>query len=264
MLGNKVFILGAGFIGKPLALQLKEKGYTVEVSVRDADKVADLNSMEIPIHAFSVGDDSVKKPPFECDILVICYPIGSRSNPRGSHLKQAEWLAKYFPTHGLKQVILTSSTSVYPDGLGLVDESCMQRPAAHGLIQLEYEEAVQKIYGEKLTIFRLAGLVGDNRQPGRFLAGKTDLPNAQSPVNMVQQVDVLRFVIACILRELKGEVFNLCHDDHPTRENYYSTAALALDMSPPTFSSQQIERPKVVDNTKSKHFFQMEYIASIS
>jgi nucleoside-diphosphate-sugar epimerase len=138
----------------------------------------------------------------------------------GAHREQAQWIAAHFPENSLKRVILTSSTSVYPDGIGEVLEKCSARPTDHGLIQLEYEEALREIYGAKLTVLRLAGLLGKNRHPGRFLAGKTDVPNPQSPINMVHQGDVVRFIVELVERDISAEVINLCHDNHPTRQVY--------------------------------------------
>jgi nucleoside-diphosphate-sugar epimerase len=259
----KVFVLGAGFIGKPLALQLKQSGYDVSVSVRNIENAKKLLPDGISVHAFSVGDVLQLEDSFSCDTLVICYPIGSRSQPAASHLKQADWLSKHFPISSLKQVILTSSTSVYPDGFGLVDENFKTPPTDHGLVQWEYEQALQKIYGSKLTVFRLAGLIGAHRQPGRFLAGKVNLPNPNSPVNLVHQADVIRFLLTAIDQGVVGEVFNLCHNNHPTRAEYYTNAALTLELIPPIFSTEQIKNPKIVDNTKSKVFFGLDYLSPI-
>jgi nucleoside-diphosphate-sugar epimerase len=259
----KIFVLGAGFIGKPLALQLKQRGFEVSVSVRNIENAKDLLSDGISVHAFSVGDVLQLQHSFSCDTLVICYPIGSRSQAINSHLKQAEWLAAYFPSLGINQVILTSSTSVYPDGFGLVDENFKTPPTDHGLVQWEYEQALQEIYGSKLTVFRLAGLIGGQRQPGRFLAGKTNLTNRNSPVNLVHQADVLRFLSSAIDQQIAGETFNLCHDSHPTREAYYTAAAYALALTPPMFTQEQIRNPKIVDNTKSKVFFGLDYLSPI-
>jgi nucleoside-diphosphate-sugar epimerase len=260
---SKVFVLGAGFIGKPLTVHLKNLDYSVQASVRNPENAKNIEDQGIEVHTFSVGDVLSPINHFSCDVLVICYPIGSRSKPIGSHLTQAAWIAKYFPSDKLKQVVLASSTSVYPDGFGLVNEDLTERPAGNGLIQLEYEEALKQAYGKKLTILRLAGLVGEQRLPGRFLAGKTDLPNAESPVNMVHQTDVVRFFLSAIQQAVVGQVFNLCHDQHPTRKDYYTNAALALGLTPPIFSSNQIQEPKVVDNTKSKTFFGLNYVAAI-
>ena len=255
---NRIFVLGAGFIGKPLAINLKELDYDVLVSIRNPENNTAFTEQGIAVHNFQVGDLQV--PIFnEIQTLVIAYPIGSRKMQPGEHLKQAQWIAQHFPENQLKQVILTSSTSVYPDGIGEVDENCMVRPNDHGLIQLEYEEALREIYGSKMTVLRLAGLLGKNRHPGRFLAGKVDVPNPQSPVNMAHQGDVVRFIVELISRKISSDVVNLCHDNHPMRQVYFRSASLALGLEPPTFSQQQISNPKVVNNALSKSLFGFEY-----
>ena len=255
---HSVFVLGAGFIGKPLAIQLKNEGYSVAVSIRNKENITSFVNQGIAVHNFQVGDLQV--PIFsEIYTLVIAYPIGSRRIQSGEHLKQAQWIAEHFPENQLKQVILTSSTSVYPDGMGEVDENCTVRPNDHGLIQLEYEEALRSYYGSKLIITRLAGLIGKNRHPGKFLAGRKEVPFGSSPINMVHQADVVRFIYELIQRQITVPIVNICHDEHPPKQIYYRAASKALNLEPPTFSSQHLERPKLVNNALSKSLFGFEY-----
>lgn len=260
---QKVCIIGGGFIGKPLAERLKSLGYHVTVMLSSEKRREEFINLEIPTRIAKVGSDAILTNSDKPKILVLAYPIGARKIENNEHLQQVQWIAKAFPAESLTQVILTSSTSVYPDGLGIVDESCMVRPTDHGLIQLEYEEALHEIYGEKLTIFRLAGLMGASRNPGKFLAGRVNLPNPDSPVNMVHQTDVVRFIEEAILKEVQGEVFNLCHDEHPSRADYYTTTAQALGLEAPTFSREQINHAKLVSNQKAKDFFQLDYFEEI-
>jgi len=255
---NRIFVLGAGFIGKPLAISLKYLNYVVSVSIRNPENNTFFEEQGIAVHNFQVGDDSISV--FEdFQTLIIAYPIGSRRMHPGAHLEQALWIAAHFPESSLKRVILTSSTSVYPDGIGEVDENCSARPTDHGLIQLEYEDALREIYGAKFTVLRLAGLLGKNRHPGRFLAGKTDVPNPQSPINMVHQGDVVRFIVELITRQITVPIMNLCHDEHPPKQIYYRAASKSLNLEPPTFSSEIQQKPKVVSNALSKSLFGFEY-----
>jgi|688.fasta_scaffold14838_9 nucleoside-diphosphate-sugar epimerase len=255
---KQVFVLGAGFIGKPLAINLEQLNYNVSVSIRNSENNASFTEQGIAVHNFQVGDAQV--PIFsEIQTLVIAYPIGSRRMQIGDHLKQAQWIAEHFPKNQVKQVILTSSTSVYPDGMGEVDENCAARPTDHGLIQLEYEEALCGFYGAKLVVLRLAGLIGKNRHPGRFLAGKKDVSFGSSPINMVHQGDVVRFIVELITRQITVPIINLCHDDHLPKHIYYRAASKALNLEPPTFSAQTLERPKLVNNTLSRSLFGFEY-----
>jgi len=255
---SSVFILGAGFIGQPLATEMKSNGYDVSVSIRSKERNPEFVNQGISVFNFEVGNESINLPQ-RIDVLVISYPIGSRKIVLGEHLKQAAWIYKHFNFNSLKQVILTSSTSVYPDGLGEIDETCTARPDDYGLTQLEYEEALRSYFGDKLLILRLAGLIGKNRHPGRFLASRAQVQNPQSPVNMVHQGDVIRFVQALVKHGVIGEIFNLCHHDHPPRKVYYRAASKALGLEPPVFSSAQIPNPKVIKNNKSKSFFGFDY-----
>jgi nucleoside-diphosphate-sugar epimerase len=255
---NRIFVLGAGFIGKPLAVNLKDLNCTVSVSIRNPENNTFFEEQGIAVHNFQVGDGSISVFK-DFHTLIITYPIGSRRMNLGAHLEQAEWIAAHFPENELKRVILTSSTSVYPDGIGEVDEKCSARPTDHGLIQLEYEESMREIYGAKLTVLRLAGLLGKNRHPGRFLARKKDLPNPQSPINMVHQGDVVRFIVELVTHNIAAEVINLCHDSHPARQVYFRSATKALGLEPPTFSDGQIANPKLVNNTLSKSLFGFGY-----
>jgi nucleoside-diphosphate-sugar epimerase len=256
---GKVFILGGGFIGFPLAAELKKHNYEVQVVLKSEKRLPQFEQLGIPAEIRCIGSSIplvTFSPP---EILVIAYPIGSRSNDAPNITSQVSWIAQSFPESSVKQVILTSSTSVYPDGYGAVDEHFDLCSADSGNPQLQYEERLKEVYGNKLTIYRLAGLVGADRHPGRFLAGRKFLPNPNSPVNMVHQMDVVRFLISGIVGSVKGEVFNLCHDNHPERKIYFIQAALALGLEPPTFSEEQIEKPKVVLNTKSKRYFGLDY-----
>lgn len=256
---NKVCILGGGFIGFPLAKELKKHNYDVQVVLKSEKRLPQFDQYGIPSVISNIGSSIPLEITPQPEILVIAYPIGSRSGDAPNITSQVAWIAQSFPESSVKQVVLTSSTSVYPDGFGLVDENFIPRHSDHRNYQLQYEEGLKEVYGGKLTIFRLAGLVGEGRNPGRFLAGRQQLHNPKSPVNMVHQMDVVRFMLAGIHKTVLGEVFNLCHDNHPSRISYYSETARALGLEPPTFTEEQIDNPKVVSNAKSKVFFGLDY-----
>lgn len=245
-----VFVLGAGFIGAATSKNLKKAGYTVSVSVRSIEKIEEFQRDGFFARAIEVGKKQTI-PQIDCDILVISYPLRGRKMEHKEFLMHAEWINKYVNNTSLKQVILTSSTSVYPDGIGEVDENCKQRPKYSGYNQLDFEQALRNYFGDKLIVLRLAGLVGEKRNPGVFLAGKTEVSNALSPVNMVHQMDVVRFIHFIIKHQITGEIYNLCHPNHPTRQSYYQKASKALNLIPPQFSLIQIENPKIVNSSKS-------------
>jgi nucleoside-diphosphate-sugar epimerase len=256
---NRVCLLGGGFIGRPLAIAFQNSGYDVTVVLKSHLRHNDFSKLGIKTIISEVGKSSPITDFGKFDILVVAYPIG-RLASRQELMDQINWIGLGFPKDCIHRVFLTSSISVYPDGLGCVDELCTIRPEGYGAAQLGYEEALSQIYGAKLTIFRLAGLVGsDERLPGSFLAGKQHVPNALSPVNMVHQQDVVRFIMAAVIQRIQNEVINICYPSHPTRFDYYTLAAKALGYVPPTFSSEQIKKPRVISSNKSIEILGLSY-----
>lgn len=257
-----IFVLGAGFIGGATAKNLNKANYTISVSVRSKEKMKEFQRDGFFPYVIEVGNEQTI-PQIQCEILVISYPLGGRKMEHKEYLLHAEWINRYFNNTHLKQVILTSSTSVYPDGIGEVDESCKQRPKHNAGNQLDFEESLRVFFGDKLIVLRLAGLVGEKRNPGVFLAGKTAVPNAMSPVNMVHQMDVVRFIHLIIEHQITGEIYNLCHPNHPTRQTYYQKASKSLNLIPPKFSDIQIKNPKIVSSAKSMRIKGFKYLWAI-
>lgn len=70
-------------------------------------------------------------------------------------------------------MIFTSSTSVYGDLSGEVnEESERQATTASAQALIDVENWLHALPNISVDILRLAGLVGENRHAGRFLAGK--------------------------------------------------------------------------------------------
>jgi nucleoside-diphosphate-sugar epimerase len=257
-----IFILGAGFIGKSLALSLKQFENEVMVSKRSSNEDVELHEHSVPIFQMEVGQTKVQHK-IEVEKLVVAYPLRSKNIERDEMFNHVKWIVDVFESSKLKQVILLSSTSVYPENSGEVDENCFDFREGSGLIQWQFEEELRKCFGSRLVVLRLAGLIGATRLPGRFLSGKKNLPNPKSPVNLVHQNDVVRFATEILNRNITNEIFNLCHDYHPRRIEYYNKMAFKLYLQPPTFSDEQIANPKMVLNTKSKGYFGFEYLWNI-
>jgi nucleoside-diphosphate-sugar epimerase len=97
---------------------------------------------------------------------------------------------------------------------------------------------------------RLAGLYGSSRQPGRFLAGRTNVSRPRAPVNLIHRDDAIGAIVAVLERAENGLVVNACASTHPTREHFYTTAARVLDLKPPTFDSSDTRTGKRIDNQR--------------
>jgi nucleoside-diphosphate-sugar epimerase len=103
-------------------------------------------------------------------------------------------------------------------------------------------------------------LLGKDRNPGKFLAGKKDIQGGNHPVNVIHQQDCIGIIKSIIELQAWGEVFNACADDHPTRKEFYTQAAERMNLEIPQFSGIDENKSKVVNCDKLKAGLKYEFI----
>jgi nucleoside-diphosphate-sugar epimerase len=136
----------------------------------------------------------------------------------------------------VKKVILISSTGVYADQnkeLTEFDDTRSETPSA--LILLAAEELFKQQTAFKTTIIRFGGLIGPGRDPGRFFAGKKEIPNGLAPVNMIHQDDCIGLTRALLNKDAFGYTFNACTPHHPPKSDFYTQAATKAGLAKPEF-----------------------------
>ena len=87
------------------------------------------------------------------------------------------------------------------------------------------ETLLLKNFKERLTILRLAGLIGENRHPVKYFLNKKDIPNGLGPVNLIQLTDVIQAFLTVIQEKKVNQIYNVCSPQHPTRMDYYGEIA---------------------------------------
>lgn len=263
---SNVLIMGCGWVGFPLAIELTHQGYTVYGTTRSVESESAFQKEGITHIQCEVGQEN--HLPFELleqlEVLIIAYPLGSRRMTHTEeYLVHTNWLRSHLFDKITKetQVILLSSTSVYPDHVGEVDEDCSEPPDGAGLIQLNFEKSVRQIWPGNLAILRLAGLIGEGRHPGTFFRNKTVVEDGDSPVNLVHRDDVIRFVCALLKSEDFNGVFNVCANEHPSRKEFYTKQISALGLPVPAFlsSSSSKRNGKLVSNRKGRQMLKFRY-----
>jgi nucleoside-diphosphate-sugar epimerase len=258
-MNERISIVGSGWLAKPLAAALKQKGYEVRCSNRSGNKPenfpVDTIKLVIDEHHVECSDPTF----FDVDVLIVAIPPGRKSDPEFRHPKEISQLLKLVKS---SKIIFVSSTSVYPDTNGSVDELCDLPPdTSSGKALKHAEQLLRDVCGDRLTVVRFSGLIGGDRMPGRFLAGKSDVENPDAPVNLIHQTDCVRVLMEIIRQNAFGYTFNACADEHPTRRKYYTEEAEKLGLKVPEFSSQSNGTFKIVDASflKSKLGFEFQY-----
>ncbi|MFQ5788757.1 MAG: SDR family oxidoreductase [Thermodesulfobacteriota bacterium] len=258
-----ISIMGCGWLGLPLGEYLVKKGFKVKGSTTEPEKLISIKEKNIEPYLIILNPNiqgENYREFFSTDILIVDFPPERRDDIIEYHQKQIKSLISAIKHTTIQNVIFTSSTSVYPDVDREVFEDEKLIPyKTSGRALLGVEEILRECKKFNTTIIRLGGLIGYDRMPGRFLAGKKDLKNGDAPVNLIHRDDCVEIIYQIIKNEVWGEVLNACADFHPTRKKFYTEQAKLIGLTPPTFNENAKSKYKLVSNKKLKKVLNYEF-----
>ncbi len=250
-----VLILGCGWLGMALARSLVAAGHRVAGTTTSAEHIAAMEAAGIEPHLFRLGPDfdPVAKELLHrmlraADVLVLNVP--PRAAAAGTYPILLRPVHRAVASAGTRHVLFVSSTSVYPNEPRLMREAdaVSTRDAASDVLRAEGHFVPR--YGQwKSTVVRLGGLIGPDRAPGRFLAGRRNLDQGNAPVNLVHLTDVVGVLSAIIAHGAWGHTFNVCAAQHPLRRDFYPAAAQHLKLESPTFAEGSGVCGKTIDSS---------------
>lgn len=255
----KISILGCGWLGLPLAKKLIETGNSVKGSTTSEHKLSILENAGINPFLVTVESEEISESINNflngSEILIIDIPPKLRENNSASSdkifVKKIENLIPFIENKAIKKVLFVSSTSVYGDENSLITEETNPNPETESGRQLLLaEQILQKNQNFETTILRFGGLIGADRQPVKFLAGKENLKNADAPVNLIHQNDCIGIIETIITQSKWNEVFNAAAPFHPSRKEYYTQKAKELNLVLPIFSSEKSDTKKTISSEK--------------
>jgi nucleoside-diphosphate-sugar epimerase len=253
-----ISVLGCGWLGLPLAGRLVQQGYRVNGSTTTPEKRDVLQQQGIKPFLLNLADADLSQESLaeflDADILVLNIPPKLRSDGGESYLQQLHVLLKALRQSPVSRVLFVSSTSVYLELNRVVTEedTVFTDEQDPGNMLLQAERLFQDNEDWVCTVVRFGGLVGGSRQPGRFMAGKQNLPNGDAPVNLIHLDDCVNILLRVIEQEKWNQVYNACADEHPSRRDFYAAAASALGLVPPTFEDMEETHFKRISNQKLK------------
>jgi len=237
-----VSILGCGWYGKALAIELIKKGITVKGSTTSAEKIAALEADGIRPYLINISPENkvIEDDFFTCDILWISIPPKARTGKGLAYIAQLKALISIIKERGIQQVVLISSSGIYGDNNTVLTEMDEPNPDSEaGRILLEAENMLKVETSFITTVIRFAGLIGSDRDPGRFFAGKTGIPNGDAPVNLIHLIDCLGISCSIIEKKAFGNTYNAVAPQHPTRAEFYTNAAERSGLEKPQFISEK-------------------------
>lgn len=260
---TKISILGCGWLGLPLAKAMVAKGFSINGSTTSADKISILK--ESGINPFLINitlnesnlpfgkSTSAEIETFlnESSILIIDIPPKLRGDNTESFVDKIAFLIPFIEKSTIEKVLFISSTSVYDENNLLVSEETKPSPETESGKQLLIAEALlQSNSIFKTTILRFGGLIGEDRNPIKFLAGKENIENPEAPINFIHLEDCMGIILKIIASNSWNETYNAVAPFHPSREEYYTLKAKEYNLPLPTFNHENESTKKIISSAK--------------
>ena len=259
---KQISILGCGWLGFPLAKSLLEKGFSINGSTTSVEKIAVLE--KAGIHPFLVSLSAVEvleetKISIEnflknSEILIIDIPPKLRGDSNENFVAKIQNIIPFIEKSSVEKVIFVSSTSVYSDDNSIITEETKPNPDTEsGKQLLEAEHLLQSNSNFQTTILRFGGLIGDDRHPIKFLAGRKDIENPEGPINLIHQIDcigIIEEILKQVQNDKSSEIFNVVAPFHPTRKEYYTQKAIELILPLPEFDESKTSIGKTILSNK--------------
>jgi nucleoside-diphosphate-sugar epimerase len=235
----RVLIVGCGYVGLPLGIELVRQGHEVFGLRRSATAVAELKHAGLqPLCADITAPEQLKSLPRDFDWVVNCTASGGagpeeyRRIYREGNLNLIAWLADSPP----KKFVYTSSTSVYGqnDGSVVTETSPAQPDAGTARILVETENILLAAAKNDFpaVILRVAGIYGPARGHWfkTFLRGEARIEEEGARcLNMIHRDDLIGVIIAVLKDGKPGAIYNAVDDEPVSQLKFFEWLAAELD-----------------------------------
>jgi nucleoside-diphosphate-sugar epimerase len=261
-------ILGCGWLGLPLAVELNLDAYNVKGTTTSDEKLNALAKKAINPYIIQVSEKGIEGNISEflkdVEILIVTIPPALRKNPNANYVQKIQQLCTELKNTQLEKIIFISSISVYGDQEGEISEATMPKPKTASGKQLVQAENLLRNF-KHTTIIRFGGLIGPNRHPVYHLSKKEKLDNGDELVNLIHLNDCIYMIKTIIEKEYWGELFNGVYPYHPTKKEYYihEASLRGIDLTRLYESSGDNVKKLIINkNFNSKNHFLNTSIAS--
>lgn len=235
---HKISILGCGWLGLPLAKKLLADGSRVKGSTTSTEKMDMLRAAGIDPFLIELSADGISGEIdrfLDSEILILDIPP---KLSQGRFTDKIKNLLPYLQRSTVTRVLFISSISVYAENAGDVDENSRANPETeNGKQLLEAEALLRNDNHFQTTVLRFGGLIGNDRHPVKYLAGRENVAHPQAPVNLIDAEDGIGIISQIIAFEKWNETYNAVAPYHPTRKTYYTQKALEHDLPAPQFAN---------------------------
>ncbi len=249
---RRTLIVGAGYVGLPLARTLVARGDLVTAWVRSAESAAALAPENFArILAGSVIDDAIWRDAGPFDAVVHCASSGGGGVPayREVFLEGVSAINRH---QSAARRLLVSSTSVYGQTDGAwVDESSPTTPATETSQILVESERTAVSAG--MIVVRAAGIYGPGRAAlyEKFRRGEAVLEDGGARwLNQIHRDDLVTAIVQLLDQGALGEIYNAADNEPVTLRTYYQWCADQLQLPLPPEGRANPNRKRGLTNKR--------------
>ena len=235
-----ILIIGCGYLGLAAGSFLRKKGHTVTGTSRSKSKLAILK--QDLDHAILINNETLPLAFKNQDIILFTAAADNADSYKATYLDNAKIILEAFHDNPmLKQVIYTSSTSVYGEhhGKEVREDTALTPLTPQSQILVDTENTLRQL--PQSCIFRLGELIGKGRTiEDRLIKsnGATMAGNGEFITNLSPQIDVINAIDFAIEKPLFG-TFNLCSSRHITRKELYREISEAKNLPAPIWDASK-------------------------
>jgi nucleoside-diphosphate-sugar epimerase len=256
----RILIVGCGYVGLPLGVELVRLGHEVFGLRRGGPETSRSTGVN-PLRADITRPETLADLPREFDWVVNCAASGGGGADEYRQLyldgnrNLLAWLAERPP----RKYVYTSSTSVYAqnDGSVVTERSLAQPDAPTARVLVEAEDLLLAAARNRFSavILRVAGIYGPGRGHAfrQFLRGEARLEGDGSRyLNMIHRDDLIGAIITALERGRPGEIYNAV-DDLPVSQSVFFgwlAAELKRPLPPAVTADAETRRKRGVTNKR--------------
>jgi nucleoside-diphosphate-sugar epimerase len=245
----RVLIIGCGYVGLPLGVELLRQGHAVAGLRRSAEGAARLQSAGLqPLTAdISRRGDLAKLPlPYDWIVNTISSGTGGAEEYQEVYFEGTKNLLRWLASAPPQKFVHTGSTSVYGQtDASQVSETSPAEPAGPtGRILLAAEKLLldaARAQQFPAVLLRVAGIYG----PGRghhflqFLRGEAKISGrGERWLNMIHRDDVIGAILTALQSARAGEIYNVVDDEPVPQIRFFRWLSETLGRNMPPFVSE--------------------------
>ncbi len=242
-----IAIIGCGYVGSAVAKYWQQKmTLIVTATTTTPERVPELNNIAQKVFITRANHPEAILPVIEHqDCVLISVAGGRKTSYQTTYLETAQTISQTIDKTQVKQIIYTSTCSVYGEQNGqLVNEDTPLNPKSENeriLAQTEQILLATTTPNRQVCIFRLGGIYGPGRELVKIysrVAGQTRPGEGKEPANWIHLDDIVGAIEYARHHHLSG-IYNLVDDTNLTNRQVIENTCQANNLPPVTWDSSQ-------------------------